>query len=87
MELVTSNQSLGQFSSNKGYADLIAASKSYGGLQKFFQAGQTDEVEFCQAELRDLASNSRDKSIAMTAVGLAKLMEGQTEVAVSDGVG
>lgn len=84
-ELANDTKSLGQFASNRGYSDLIIAAESYTALAKFFDAGETDQTEDCVTELKQLAE-AEGGGVAKTATALAKLLDGQEWVAITDGV-
>jgi hypothetical protein len=89
VEIVNGNNvSLGQFASNKGYSDLIAAvdeEDGYNSLKAFLEAGMTKDVVGVGADLLSF-SNSADKEVAMTAVGLERLLRGQKiAVMITDG--
>jgi hypothetical protein len=84
-ELVTEDGSQGQFASNNGYADLIAAANG-----KFtsilFDQGRIDgkaEVEQCIEELRAIRQPA---DVVTTAKALIGMMEGHTEILITDGV-
>jgi hypothetical protein len=85
-EVANATESLGQFASGKGYDDLIAASKLHGALVRFFETGETTEVESCIAELGAIAKEAADAGVRSTAAGLAELMRGQEVAIITDGV-
>ena len=63
---------LGQFASNKGYSDLLAAAKT-PALRRFFKTGATEDVKKVKSELRAL-SLTAPKDVAETALALEKLL-------------
>jgi hypothetical protein len=85
-ELANATESLGQFASNRGYGELIAAAGDYGALEDFFATGETKDVESCIAELTALAGAVTDPSVQFTAAGLAGLMRRQEVAIITDGL-
>lgn len=82
--------SLGQFASNRGYADLIAAARGYDALERLFEAGEArgeDAIGDCVEELHELAASAGGTvpGVAETAKELARLMDGQEQVLITDG--
>ena len=85
---------LGQVASNKGYMDLINAVEK---LEKtptnmplivFIDRGYTDAVSGCIAALKALAkADGTDADVAKTAKGMARLMDGQAFIIVTNGGG
>jgi hypothetical protein len=76
-----------QFASGSGLADLRSASQDYEALADFFDVGATKDIAACVAGLKHLASESKDADLKATALGLAKLMEGETLVGITQGFG
>jgi len=82
-ELANEEKSLGQFASNRGYADLIAAAKGKPALEELFDQGISRDVASCIAELEAI---SGDESVRSTAARLAALMRGQAVAVITDGL-
>jgi 2'-5' RNA ligase len=85
-EVYAGDEALGQFASNKGYHDLIAAAKGYPSLAQMFDHGETGDARACAAELQELADEVDDKDVRETALGLAKMIRGKDNVVLTDGV-
>jgi hypothetical protein len=85
VEVVGKSGSLGQFASNAGYSDLIAACKDDKILDGFFEAGCLNgkpAVAITVAALRKLKA---DADVQKTAAGLADMIDGQDLVVISNG--
>lgn len=77
---------LGQFASNQGYSDLIAAASKYKmpTLRSWFKSGVTGDIDEARKELADLAKKS-DKDVASTAHALRDLIDGETIAIITNG--
>lgn len=89
MHINTATKELGQFASNRGYADLVEASKGDHTLKMFFDAGSADDAHVvaavCKA-LRDLGEGDKVSAyVSETATDLADMIEGKELVYVTDG--
>ena len=88
-EVYAGDVALGQFASNTGYHDLIAAvegkGKKYPALNQLLNDGATGQAGTCAEELRELADEVAD-DVRDTALGLAKLIGKQTDIVLTDGV-
>ena len=92
IELANASKIIDQFASNQGYSDLIAAVEK---LEKtpanmplivFIERGFTDAVDPCIAALKALAADKEtDEDVATTVKGLAKMMDGEEFVIITDG--
>jgi hypothetical protein len=83
-EVVTESGSLGQFASGKGLMDLMRAAQDDKVLAAFFKKGiAKGNVDEVAAALRNVKGKA---TVVRTAQGLAKMIEGQKLVAISDGV-
>lgn len=76
---------LGQFASNKGYSDLIAAAKKYPAFEKFVEDGATENVGPVCKDLEKMAASAPD-DVASTAAALLKLMRGKKFVMIARGI-
>lgn len=86
MYVNTNDKELGQFASNKGYADLVEASRSDPTLKMFFDAGSADGEHVVDAVCGALrAAKSDTPGVKDTANGLADMIEGHDLVYVTDG--
>jgi hypothetical protein len=88
-EVASEAGSLGQFASNCGYGDLIAASASNETLKEFFSLGYAADpatVKNVAAALKALAvdPNTAD-DVSSTALGLASLIAGEELVFLTNG--
>ncbi len=86
MQVNNATEELGQFASNRGYQDLIEASKSDPTLKMFFDAASADGKHVVEAvckALRDVTSGKAD--VDETANGLADMIDGQDLVYITDG--
>lgn len=79
-----SGESLGQFASNAGYADLAAAVEddNFSALKEFFLTGETKSAIECAIQLRQLTGAD---DVVATATGLADVIEDQEHVTITDG--
>jgi len=84
--VVGDEELLGQFATNKGYADLIEAAQGLPVLEDFFENGETERVPEVVTALRVMAHVTDDSDIKTTARGLADLIKGQKSVMVTDGM-
>jgi len=88
-EVSNSTSSLGQFASNQGYSNLaryiLAHRDTYPSLTHLIQSGATKAVDDCITELEILAESCSNKTTAGTATILAKLIQGQSVIAITDG--
>ena len=82
IELTNETGLLGQVASNAGYSDLIESAKGIPVLKTFFQQGATEDVPPVVEALKKLDG---PKDVLETAFSLAKLMEGQELVIITDG--
>jgi len=82
-EVIGDTHSLGQFASGKGYQDLIDAGKGSPALEKLFDAGESDDVP---GVIEALSKIEGSDDVVSTAAGLAKLIEGQKSILISDGL-
>ena len=82
IELFSDKGELGQFASNGGYSDLIAASQKDPVLKKFFDDANTEDTTKVAEALRTLHSSD---DVEKTAKILAGLMEDQDLVYISNG--
>ena len=85
-EVISRGISIGQFASNKGYADLIKAAKKYPSLAALFRNGTSTSTIQIAVELKALARETKDAGVASTAMTLADLVRGQREIIITDGV-
>ena len=87
-EVASGNKSLGQFASNKGYSDFIAAVRRgiYPALKRLVNSGQSDNVDAVREELSALATVVSDRDVAASARELAGLIKGQKKIVISDGL-
>lgn len=85
MYVNTNDEELGQFASNKGYADLVEASKSNPTLKMFFDAGSADGMHVVAAVAKALRKLVCKPDIEETAHGLADMIEGEDLVYITDG--
>ena len=76
-----------QFATIAGLKDLREAAESYPNLRDFFVEGVTENIRQCTEELNQLANETSDQDVKVTAQGLAKLMRGQGVVVVTQGFG
>lgn len=83
-EVVNESGSLGQFASNKGFSDLIAASQKDRTLKAFFDAGYSDDGEKISSALMKLKGAP---DVVLTARGLAKMIAKEKVVAITNGFG
>jgi hypothetical protein len=84
-------ESLGQFASNAGYSDLIAAAKEMSRaesrkIRAFFRTGETSDVPAVMKELRALAKDSPTADVKETATGLALLLANEKAAIISNGM-
>ena len=87
IEVYSRSGSLGQFASNKGYSDLIAASQKDPVLRPFFDNANTDnpkEIAAVADRLGVLAEKAPE-DVASTAKELQKLIQGQSLVFITNG--
>lgn len=82
IELFSDKGELGQFASNGGYSDLIAASQKDSVLKKFFDDANTEDTSKVASALKSLKSSD---DVEQTAKTLAGLMEDQDLVYISNG--
>jgi len=73
-----------QFASISGLADLRRASQDQATLKDFLDDGETRNVATCIVELGRVAEHA-SADVKSTALGLAKMMEGETEVSITQG--
>ena len=85
--LATAKTIIDQFASGAGLVALKAASKPYRTLSDFFDDGTTRNVATCIVQLDAVARNEHDRDVKATAKGLAKLMDGQPVVFITQGFG
>lgn len=85
--LATAKTIIDQFASGAGLVALKAASKPYRTLSDFFDDGTTRNVAICIVQLDAVARNESDADVKATAKGLAKLMDGQSVVFITQGFG
>lgn len=86
MQINNATKELGQFASNKGYADLVEASKSSPTLKMFFDAGSADGAHVVDAVCAALRAVKTDKAdVKETANGLADMIEGEDLAFITDG--
>jgi hypothetical protein len=93
MELANEAGMIDQVASNGGFADLAAAVRSTSStavehvcLEAFLERGFTDSVENCITALREMAKDKDlAKDVTATALQLAKLMDGESFVILTDG--
>jgi len=84
VELANEHGPLGQFASNAGYSDLIAAVTSkYPNLHLFLQTGSTEgrALKSVQAELRTFSGSVTDDDVRSTALALDHLLA-DTDLAI-----
>lgn len=74
-----------QFATTTGLADLRAAAKGQPALVDFFHEGATKNVELCRHELAKIAKETKKADVKSTALGLAKMMKGETMVSITNG--
>ena len=74
-----------QFASISGLADLRRASQDQATLKDFFDEGETRNVATCIVELGKVAEHAGADDVKSTALGLAKMMEGETAVSITQG--
>jgi hypothetical protein len=82
-EVFGDTHSLGQFASGRGYQDLIDAAKDSPALNKLIDAGVSDDVAAIIEELNKIEGSP---DVVSTATGLAKMIEGQKSILISNGV-
>ena len=87
MSLYLANETevIGQFASNKGYTDLIAASKGFRNLTSLFENGVSESIDDLQTELKLIVKHCKLPDIVSSAKALDTLLEGQDCVVVTDG--
>lgn len=82
-----SGETLGQFASSMGYAELIDGAGKSPVLQSLFEHGASDQTKAVIAALDTLASaNGTSQSVADTARALALLAKGQDFIVITNGV-
>ena len=85
--LANEKRIIDQFATIAGLKDLREAAESYPNLRDFFVEGVTENIRQCTEELNQLANETSDQDVKVTAQGLAKLMRGQGVVVVTQGFG
>ncbi len=73
-----------QAASVSGLADLREAADDTD-LKDFFDTGETKEVAKCIAALEKLAESGEDEDVKSTAANMAKLMDGEKSVVLTQG--
>lgn len=86
--LANEEKIIDQFASGQGLSDLRREieAHSFPALQSFIDEGATENILPCIDELNQLVQKTRDEDVKVTALGLAKLMRGQTLVLITQGV-
>ena len=86
-EVVVGGRSLGQFASNKGYADLasVAAVGAFPVCRAWFDAGTTKNVSGAVRELSAIACIHKG-DVGATALALIDKIRGKAEAVITDGV-
>ena len=84
MYISNGKDDLGQFASNSGYSDLIAAAKT-PALKMFFAAASADGKDVVAHVADALRSIDADKDVESTAKGLADMIDGEDLVFITDG--
>jgi hypothetical protein len=82
-EVIGDAQSLGQFASNSGYADLIAAGTGSLALCQLFETGESSDVSAVITALHKIKS---PPDVKETARRLAAIIAGQNSILISDGM-
>jgi hypothetical protein len=82
-EVIGDIGSLGQFASNRGYGDLIAAGSRHPPLKQLFETGESSDVPGVIAALNRIES---PPDVKTTAHGLARMIVDQTSIMISDGL-
>src|SRR5882724_7347733 len=83
--LADHSEILGQFASVCGLIPLRTARDGYPALKAFFAQGATKNTSACISGLDSTAKGHADADVKSTAAGLAKLMQGQKAVFITDG--
>src|SRR5665213_2415195 len=74
-----------QFASISGRAELRDATVKQPALADFFTVGATQNVADCISELAATAKQTKNADVKDTAEGLAKLLDGETLVSITQG--
>ena len=74
-----------QFATTTGLADLREAAKEEPALVDFFHEGVTKNIELCRQQLAKVARRTKRPDVKSTALGLARMMKGETLVSISNG--
>jgi hypothetical protein len=82
-EIFGDTECLGQFASGKGYNDLIEAAKDSPALNKLIDAGESSDVAGVIEELNKIEGPA---DVVSTATGLAKMIQGQKSILISNGL-
>ena len=82
-EVIGDKESLGQFASNSGYASLILAVKHTTAARALFESGESSDVDAVIADLKTIKEPGDERS---TALGLAKMIDGEKSILISDGM-
>ncbi len=86
MEVANATDLLGQFASNNGYAELIAAGKKHPVLDSLFRNGASEDVPAAVKALLELAEEDEvSEDVVKTARDLAYLINGEELIVVTDG--
>jgi hypothetical protein len=76
---------LGQFASNHGYSDLIAAACQSPSLKMFFAAASADGKDVVEHVCTELRALKAPKDVKSTADGLADMIDGEDLVFITNG--
>lgn len=89
VEAANATGAIGQFASNKGHSDLIAAAQNNAVLKQFFDDGHAADsltVKAVVSALKALAADPATAAdVAGTAKGLASMMAGEDLVYLTNG--
>jgi hypothetical protein len=85
--LANEKEIIDQFASGQGLSDLSEAVAAHGNpaLKYLFEHGVSARPDLCIVGLADVAKATKDASVKSTAEGMAKLLRGQTLVAITQG--
>ena len=85
-EVANENKMLGQFASNQGLSDLVAAADSYPALKDFLNHGGSERVAAVLKDIDALLKTEKDADVKSTATDLRDLIKDQDLIVITNGV-
>ena len=83
--LANANGIIDKFATNTGFKDLREVTEKDSALEDFFNEGETKNIAICRQELGQIARATKDSDVKSTALGLAKIMKGESLVSITNG--